>query len=155
PPRIPWQSYAGSSLRLGHLPDRPVVLLDEIAETSRHFVGAGERRLIDGCVLDFASQAEFKAFQAFSNLCLEAFELPCIPVQTVITEPPHLPEDLVEIGGVDAVVAQLVAELLRFVRPIARLVAVLADFARVVHALAPASPIVAAVSGAAVAIVTA
>src|SRR5262245_31459853 len=133
-----------------HFSDRAVVLLDEIAEPAWNLVCARERRLIGCCVFHFSPQTEFKSLQSFADQGFEALEFLRVAVHMVVIELTHLAENLVQIAGIDTVIAELVAKLLCFIGPVARLVAELPDFARVIDALTPAAPVIAAVPPAAI-----
>ena len=84
-------------LLLLRLRERAVVLLDELAELLRHFVGAGHQRAI-GVVADLAAQVVLEALHAFGDERLQALELVDVAIDAAVFELAQRAEDLVELA---------------------------------------------------------
>src|SRR5687768_4274049 len=122
--------------------ERAVILIHQIAICARHFVGGVQRRLVPLRVLDSPPQSKFETLQSLGDLGLQPLELPRILVDAVIVELAHGAQHLIEISWIHAVVAQLLAQSLRFAGPVPCLIAEIPNFTRRIDPLAPSAPVV-------------
>jgi len=96
------------------LPERPVVLLDELAVLLRYLIGAGQH---DGprVRVDLPPQAELEALQAVGNEGLQAGQFLDVLVHAVVLELAQRLDDRVELSRIDLHAAQHPAQLLGLV----------------------------------------
>src|SRR5215213_6538380 len=130
--------------------ERPVILIHQVSESARHLVGGIQRRLITLRVFDLPPQRELEPLQSFGDLRLQPLELSRILVDAVVVELAHCAQNLIEVSGVRAVIAKLLAETLGFAGPVARLISEVSYLARRKDALTPSAPVVAVGRGAAI-----
>src|ERR1700749_2597012 len=113
-------------LRRGFLGERGVVLLDRLAESFRHLIGAGQRQRVVA-VVGLAAQRELELLQLFDRRRLQLLEPFRVRVDAIVVEGAQILEHLVEIARVHAGLLQLTAEAFGVGRPLAELTAELAD----------------------------
>src|SRR5437773_2979302 len=123
------RQFPASARRL-FLRERPVVLLDRLAEAVRHLIGSGERQRIVPC-LRLAAQHELELLQLVDRRGLELLEPFRIGVHAVVVERFQVSQDFVEVARAHAGLLELPAQRLSVIRPLAELPAELADVVRV------------------------
>ena len=109
--------------------ERPVVLLDQLAELFRHLVGAGEHDRA-GVRVELPTQAELEALQAVGHERLQPRQLLDVLVDAVVLQLTQGTDDLVQLAWIDVLAAKHAAQILRFVGVLPRLVAKLTDILR-------------------------
>src|SRR5262245_16929745 len=122
---------------LRFLRERPVVLLDRLAEPFRHLIGSRQRqRLV--ARLGVPPQHELELLQLVDRRRLQLLESARVGVDLIGVELPELPEHFIQIARLDAGGLQLTPQRLGIVRPLTELAAPLADVVRVPAAVAAA-----------------
>ena len=106
--------------------ERPVVLLDQLAELFRHLIGAGEHDRA-GVRVELSTQAELEALQTVSHKGLQPGQLLDVLIDAVVLELAQGADDFVQLAGIDVLTAEQTAQILRLVRILARLAAQLTD----------------------------
>src|SRR5262245_26140727 len=115
---------------LRFLRERPVVLLDRLAEPFRHLIGSRQRqRLV--ARLGVPPQHELELLQLVDRRRLKLLKSARVGVHLIGVELPELPEHFIQIARLDAGGLQLTPQRLGIVRPLAELAAPLADVVRV------------------------
>src|SRR5690606_19547118 len=110
---------------------RPVVLLDELAELGRHLVRAGEEELLLAAALEGAAERVLELLESLDELRLELLHAADVAVRALVFEGAHAADQVVEGGGVHAGPVQGAAQGFGLGPALAHLAAELADRLRV------------------------
>ena len=106
--------------------ERPVVLLDKLAELFRHLVGPGQH---DGAGIgvNLPPQAELEALQAVSYKGLESRQFLDVLIDPLVLKFAQRLDDLVELTRIDVLAAQHTAQVLSLVGVLTGLASKLPD----------------------------